>query len=79
MNNKMLITPSGILDLVCYLDEIVYLKTDTKQLPRIVTGVNIRCGGRVQFELSQGVDTSWYNDSEISIEKDVLMLIHIDD
>lgn len=57
------------------LDSIIYLKTDSEQLERIVTAVTIRTGGYVIYELSNGETCSWHVSSEISITKDILKKI----
>lgn len=52
--------------------QIVYLRTDPEQLPRIVTGVVTR-GQNVLYELSCGTHEGIYNTIEISEEKNVLI------
>lgn len=51
----------------------VYLKTDTDQKLRIITGMLLRPNGLVSYELSCGIDSRWHYDFEISTEKNVLM------
>ena len=51
------------------LGEGVYLRTDPDQYLRIVTGITVRNGGYVSYELSFGVETSWHIESEISKKK----------
>lgn len=51
--------------------QVLYLKTDQDQKPRILTGVLQRSGG-VQLELACGSGSSWHWLFEISDEKDVL-------
>lgn len=51
----------------------VYLKTDTEQKVRIVTGMLIRPNGCISYELSCGTETRWHYDFEISTEKNVLI------
>jgi hypothetical protein len=48
--------------------DIVYLKTDPEQLPRMVTAYKVR-GGVVTYELSLGEACSWHQGVEISYEK----------
>ena len=50
--------------------QIVYLLTDTAQLPRMVTAIIVRPGGRLMYELRQsdGNPTPHY-DFEISEDK----------
>lgn len=57
------------------LEQLVYLRTDKDQLPRLVTGINIRQGDRLLYELSSGSTTSWHNDFEISVEKNVEVVL----
>jgi hypothetical protein len=49
----------------------VYLKTDTDQNCRLVTGINIRATS-ISYDLSCGVVESPHYDFEITAEKDVL-------
>lgn len=51
--------------------QIVYLKTDREQLPRIVTMMQLDCLGQVSYQLSQGTAVSWHLDFEITTEKDL--------
>ena len=53
------------------LDQEVFLKTDIDQYSRLVTSINMR-KGRITYELSCGVSTSWHDDFEITTEKNVL-------
>lgn len=53
------------------LGSIVYLLTDTDNLPRMVTGVTIRTGGNLLYELSQGTQVSYHIAAEISETKGV--------
>lgn len=54
------------------LKQEVYLKTDTDQFKRFVTGILIRPNG-ISYELTCGESASWHYDFEIAIEKDVLI------
>lgn len=54
------------------LKQTVYLKTDTDQKPRIVTGILVKPSDLL-YELSCGADNSNHFDFEISKEKDVLI------
>lgn len=47
----------------------VYLKTDTEQRKRIITGICIRPGS-VQYDLTCGNSGSWHYEFEISQEVD---------
>lgn len=61
-----------VIDNKFELGQIVYLKTDTDQKERIVTGFCIRQSGQ-SYELAQGSISSWHYDFEICEEKNVLM------
>ena len=50
------------------LGDIVYLKTDTEQYARIVTGILIRNGNCILYYLSQSTMESTHYDYEISVE-----------
>ena len=52
--------------------DVVYLRTDIDQLPRLITGVLMR-PNYVQYELSQETVASWHQEIEISTERDVVM------
>ena len=57
------------------LGETVYLKTDTEQLPHVVTGYVIRPGGTIIYKLSCcGEETNHY-DLEITKEQDTLLKV----
>lgn len=60
-----------VIDNLFEISQEVYLKTDPEQNTRLVTSINIR-KGRMIYELSFGASTSWHEDFEISVEKDVL-------
>ena len=57
------------------LGEIVYLKTDDAQLPRIVTRISIMGGSMsnsiIAYEVSQGDESSEHYESEIITDKDL--------
>lgn len=50
------------------LGQCVYLKTDTEQLPRIVTGIVIRNKNYFLYYLTQSTIETTHFDYEISIE-----------
>lgn len=52
--------------------DIVYLKTDPDQRPRIVTTFSVGVSS-ILYELSCGTITSWHRDFEMTAEKDVLL------
>ncbi|MDJ0367393.1 hypothetical protein QMK33_19770 [Hymenobacter sp. H14-R3] len=54
------------------IGQMVYLRTDSDQLPRLVTALIYRAGGYMTYELSHGTATSWHNALEFTLEKDVL-------
>ena len=56
------------------IEQVVYLKTDEEQLPRIVYSVQILKDG-LMYQLSCGVVSSWHADFEIAAEKDVLAMV----
>jgi hypothetical protein len=49
------------------IGQIVYLKTDTEQLPRIVTGILFRSKHCIYY-LSQAINETRHYDYEISVE-----------
>lgn len=55
------------------IEEIVYLKTDPEQLPRMVTCIELRKNS-VSYQLSCGTQVSYHYDFEISKEKDVKLM-----
>lgn len=52
--------------------QIVYLKTDLEQKPRIVSRFTVMPSGQISYALGCGVEESWHYDFEISEEKEVL-------
>lgn len=54
-----------------WIADIVYLKTDTNQKERMVTGIRIYPTGII-YELTHCDSVSYHYDFEISIEKNVL-------
>ena len=52
--------------------QIVYIKTDQDQKPRMVTSINVR-PGYIEYQLNLGTDWSWHPEYAISEEKDVLI------
>ena len=51
--------------------QIVYLKTDKEQLPRMITKIQFMRSGSSLSELSCGATSSWHYDYEIDVEKKV--------
>lgn len=62
------------LDIEFEIGDIVYLKTDPEQLPRMVTGMSIRKSGVISYELSQSTMTGYHYDFEISNQINSLKL-----
>jgi hypothetical protein len=60
-----------IIDNKFNIGEEVYLKTDSEQLPRLVTGFVVRQNS-ISYNLSCGSIETWNYDFEITVEKDVL-------
>lgn len=54
------------------IGDIVYLKTDKDQSPRMVFALVVRQGG-ILYEVAAGVNTSSHYDFELSAEANVLM------
>lgn len=61
-----------IIDNVFSLKQVVYLKTDKDQSPRLVTAVMVCADGGILYELTCCTGSSKHYDFEISEEKDVL-------
>ena len=53
------------------IGDVVYLRTDSDQKERLVTGFYVRHLS-LTYGLGAGADESWHYDFEISVEKDVL-------
>jgi hypothetical protein len=56
-----------------HIEQIVYLKTDKEQVPRIVTGISLRPLNSVTYCLAQNTAESWHYGFEISEERDVIL------
>jgi hypothetical protein len=54
-------------------EQMVYLKTDTDQLPRIVTSITIHVGGLLEYELACGDSVSSHYECEIAAEENILV------
>lgn len=52
--------------------EIVYLKTDREQLPRLVSCIKVYVQGEVMYELISGTLSSVHYEFEISKEKNLV-------
>lgn len=64
------------IDVLFELGDIVYLKTDSEQLERMITGVCLREKGLISYEISCGERCGWHYGFEITTEKDVLKKIN---
>jgi hypothetical protein len=53
------------------LGEIVYIKTDPEQLPRIITAIMQRVDGGMSYQLSQGEIYSFQYEVELSREQNM--------
>ena len=62
---------SEILNNAFDLQQVVYLKTDGEQHPRIVTAI-IKRPGMILYELSSGTVSTCHYDFEISVSVDVM-------
>lgn len=51
------------------IEDIVYLKTDIAQNPRMITQIRIASTHYCEYLLSLGTDNSWHSDFEFSKEK----------
>ena len=61
-----------VVDTNYAIGDMVYLKTDKEQLPRIVTGINIRISG-FWYVLQNGVTESCHYEIELSKERDLIL------
>lgn len=57
------------------MGEIVYLKTDDDNRPRIITKVNFNVNGNIWYCLAYKESESWHYDIEISTEKNQFMCL----
>lgn len=55
------------------IQQIVYLKTDIEQKPRIVTGIFLRPFNSVTYSLSEGNTETCHYGFEINDERDIIM------
>lgn len=61
-----------IIDTKFDLGQIVFIKTDKEQQPRMIIGITVRPTGLL-YELNFGSNSSWHFEIEISDEKDILL------
>ena len=60
-----------LADTIFNIGNIVFLKTDSEQKERIVTGFIVR-QNYISYNINCGTEESWHYDFEMTIEKDVL-------
>ena len=53
------------------IEDVVFLMTDSDQLPRIITGIQIYKNG-ILYRLACGTDESWHFEYEIATTKNFL-------
>ena len=53
------------------IGDIVYLRTDIEQSPRVVTCIKVFMHGELNYELAQGTIVSLHYEFEISKEKEI--------
>ena len=56
------------------LGDLLYLKTDKEQLPRLVSQILI-CTGGIKYALACGVAETWHYELEVTTEVNILMKI----
>ncbi len=54
-------------------EDIVYLKTDINQVPRMVLEMSIASKNCVQYKLAEGDSASWHYEIELSSDKDIVL------
>jgi hypothetical protein len=53
--------------------QVVYLRTDTEQLPRLVIRIQILPSMGLMYCLSQGTEESWHYEIEITADRDPVL------
>lgn len=61
-----------VIDTEFEIEDVVYLKTDINQYPRIITKICLSKSG-VTYELSAGTISSWHFGFEFSSDKDMVI------
>jgi hypothetical protein len=56
------------------ISQTVYLRTDTEQNARLITGIQLRPFNSVMYGVSQGTTESWHFGFELSDERDIIMV-----
>ena len=59
-----------IIDNIYEIGQVVYLKTDTDQIPRIVISISVYKGGELLYKVASGTSTSEHYEFELSKEKE---------
>lgn len=59
----------GVFTCEYALEQIVYLRTDEDQAPRMVVSVQFYPGGAIQYRLTCGACESWHHECEISASR----------
>lgn len=59
-----------IIDNIYEIGQVVYLKTDTEQIPRIVISIYVYKGGELLYKVASGTSTSEHYEFELSKEKE---------
>lgn len=62
-----------VIDNKYNIGDIVYLTTDIDQHPRLITGINVRPGGFLLYEVQCGERNGTAYEIEISATRDVVM------
>lgn len=55
------------------LNDKVYVRTDLKQSPRMVTGIRFISGGSILYDIVFDTETSCHHEAELSDERDVIL------
>ena len=55
------------------MKQIVYLKTDREQKPRLVTGIQLRPFNSVTYGITEETNETWHYGFEIRDERDIIL------
>lgn len=61
-----------MMDIKHSIGDIIYLKTDTDQHPRMITNLWITAGG-VRYGVVSGIIESYHYDFEMSLTKNIIL------
>ena len=61
-----------IIDNIYEIGQVVYLKTDTDQIPRIVISISVYKGGELLYKVASGTQTSEHYEFELSKERELI-------